>query len=72
MPSAAWVPGWWVDATLIILAIVPIAIVFSRPWVKRVLRDLAASEVRIAEGLEDLPELRADTPASTSGGGKPY
>jgi hypothetical protein len=73
MPSAGWVPGWWVNAILFVLAIVPMAIVFTRPWVRRVLRDLAASEHRIAEGLEDLPEISAEGgPPPSSRGSKPY
>jgi len=57
MPSAAWVPGLWVDVILAVLAIVPIAIVFSRPWVRRVLSAFRASETRTAEGISDLPEV---------------
>ncbi len=57
MPSAAWVPGLWVDLILVVLAVVPIVFVFSRAWVLRVLRDLGGSETRATEGLEDLPEL---------------
>jgi hypothetical protein len=57
MPSAAWVPGLWVDVTLIVLAIVPLVVVFSRPWVWRTLRGLPSFERRTAEGLSDLPEV---------------
>ncbi len=57
MPSAAWVPGRWVDVTLVVLAVVPIAVVFSRPWVRRMLRGWGAFERRSAEGLADLPEI---------------
>ena len=57
MPSAAWVPGLWVDLILVVLAIVPIAIVFSRAWVVRMLRGFPTYESRSAEGLADLPEL---------------
>jgi hypothetical protein len=56
MPSAGWVPGWWVDTILVVLAIIPAVVVFSRPWVLRTLRGLPSSEVRTAEGLLDLPE----------------
>ena len=59
MPSAAWVPGLWVDAILIVLAVAPMAIVFSRPWVWRTLRGLPSYERRTAEGLSDLPEVPA-------------
>jgi hypothetical protein len=60
MPSAGWVPGLWVDVTLVLLAVVPIAIVFTRPWVRGVLRGLGSIEARTREGLLDLPEI---TPA---------
>jgi hypothetical protein len=59
VPGAAWVPGIWIVIILVVLAVVPIAIVFSRPWVLRTLRGLPAFEVRSGEGLEDLPEVRA-------------
>jgi hypothetical protein len=57
MPSAAWVPGLWVDVTLAVLAVLPVAVVFSRPWVRRVLAAFRSSEARTAEGLADLPEV---------------
>jgi len=57
MPSAGWVPGLWVDVILAVLAIVPIAVVFSRPWVLRLLRGVGAYEVRSSEGISDLPEV---------------
>jgi len=57
MPSAAWVPGLWVDLVLVVLAVVPIAIVFSRPWVRRMLSGWGTFERRSGEGLTDLPEL---------------
>jgi len=56
MPSAAWVPGLWVDVVLVLLGIAPILIIFSRPWVQRLLAHLRDSETRAAEGLRDLPE----------------
>ncbi len=56
MPSAAWVPGLWVDVILVVLALIPILVVFSRPWVHHVLGTLRASEGRAAEGLSDIPE----------------
>jgi hypothetical protein len=62
MPSAAWVPGLWVDIILIVLAVVPLVIVFSRGWVVRVLRDLQGSERRATEGIDDLPELPSTGP----------
>jgi len=57
MPSAAWVPGLWVDVLLIVLAVVPVVVVFSRPWVRRMLSGWGTYERRSAEGLTDLPEL---------------
>jgi len=57
MPSAAWVPGPWVDVALAVLAVVPLAVVFSRPWVRRMLHGWGDFERRSAEGLADLPEL---------------
>jgi hypothetical protein len=59
MPSAAWVPGLWVDLVLIALAIVPLVVVFSRPWVLQTLRGLPSYETRSSEGLSDLPEVPA-------------
>ncbi len=61
MPSAAWVPGLWVDLVLVVLAIVPLAVVFSRPWVRRMLHGWRTYESRSAEGLADLPEVPAQT-----------
>jgi hypothetical protein len=57
MPSAAWVPGLWVDVILVVLAILPLALVFSRPWVRGMLRGLGSIEARTREGLRDLPEI---------------
>ncbi len=59
MPSAAWVPGLWVDLILIVLGIVPMVVVFSRPWVWNTLRGLPTFENRTQEGLSDLPEVPA-------------
>jgi hypothetical protein len=56
MPSAGWVPGPWVDVSLVALGIVPIALIFSRPWVLAMLRTFRDSEVRVTEGIADLPE----------------
>jgi hypothetical protein len=56
MPSAAWVPGPWVDVVLVVLGLLPIVLIFSRPWVVAMLRTLAASEGRVTEGVGDLPE----------------
>ena len=60
MPSAAWVPGEWVDVVLVVLAVLPLALVFSRPWVRRLVRELRTYETRAAEGVADLPEIRTD------------
>lgn len=57
MPSAAWVPGLWVDLILVVLAIVPMVVVFSRPWIWNTLRGLPTFESRTQEGLSDLPEI---------------
>jgi hypothetical protein len=62
MPSAAWVPGLWVDVILVVLAVLPIAVVFSRPWVRHVLRTFRTTETRTAEGVADLPELGLEAP----------
>lgn len=57
MPSASWVPGLWVDVILVVLAIVPAVVVFSRGWVRRLLRGWGEFERRSAEGLAGLPEV---------------
>ena len=57
MPSAAWVPGLWVDAALAVLAVVPLLLVFSRPWVRRMLSGWGEYEQRSAQGLSGLPEV---------------
>jgi hypothetical protein len=68
MPSAGWVPGLWVDVVLVVLAIVPFVAVFSRPWVKRILRDLGHAEGRAQEGVADLPEVAVDGSLRSRGG----
>jgi hypothetical protein len=68
MPSAGWVPGWLVDATLVVLGIIPFVVVFSRPWVRRILRDIGPAEGRASEGLKDLPEITADGAPGRPGG----
>jgi hypothetical protein len=60
MPTAAWVPGYLVDAVLLGLGIVPFAVVFSRPWVRRILTEFRPAEGRAEEGLRDLPELAVE------------
>jgi hypothetical protein len=59
VPGASWVPGPWIVVILVVLAVVPLAVVFTRPWVVRTLRALGASEERSGEGLRDLPEVPA-------------
>ncbi|MCI4345544.1 MAG: hypothetical protein L3K07_02135 [Thermoplasmata archaeon] len=63
MPSAAWVPGIWVDAILIVLAIIPITLLFMQPWLRRMLKQIAGIEGRSSEGLADIPEIPADEAA---------
>ena len=58
MPSAAWVPGLWVDVILVVLAVVPLTLVFSRSWVRGMLTGLGSFESRTREGLSDLPEIQ--------------
>ncbi|MCI4318139.1 MAG: hypothetical protein L3J96_06325 [Thermoplasmata archaeon] len=60
MPSAGWVPGLWVDLILVVLAVVPLYLVFSRRWVLRMLNDLKSYENRVSEGVDDLPEMGPD------------
>ncbi len=60
MPSAGWVPGLWVDLILVVLAILPLAVVFGQPWVRELLRGMRTYEVRASEGVGDLPELPAE------------
>ncbi|HLM69945.1 MAG TPA: hypothetical protein VK423_00985 [Thermoplasmata archaeon] len=59
MPSAAWVPGIWVDVILLLLALVPLLFLVTRPWVRHMFSGLASFEGRSAEGLADLPEVPA-------------
>ncbi len=60
MPSAGWVPGGWVVVILIVLTVVPLAAVFSRPWVRRVFRGLPSYEAPVTEGMAGVPELSPD------------
>ena len=60
MPSAAWVPGLWVDVILVVLAVIPLLLVFSRSWVRAFLHGIGGYEARVTEGIADLPELEAD------------
>jgi hypothetical protein len=70
MPSAAWVPGYWVDLILVALAVVPLWLIFSRRFVVGILRDITESEKRAQEGIDDLPEISAaDAARRTPGPG---
>lgn len=71
MPSAAWVPGIWVDVILIVLAVAPLVVIFTRPWVRTFLREFGRYEFRTAEGIRDLPERVPTAPAPPGRGGAP-
>ena len=77
MPSAAWVPGGWVDVIIVVLAVVPLWLIFSRRFVLNILRDVTDSEKRAEEGIKDLPEIspaeaaRSSADAARSAPGKP-
>lgn len=64
MPSASWVSGFWVVVILAATSIVPIALVFSRPWVLSLMRGLGGFERTSREGMRDLPEVSADAGAT--------
>ncbi len=66
MPSAAWVPGIWVDVALVVLAAVPIAVVFSRPWVRRMLSGWTGYETESSSGLRGIPEIPPEAAARPS------
>lgn len=66
MPSASWVPGLSVILILTVTAIVPIVVVFSRPWVLSLIRGLGAFERTSREGLEDLAEVSPAAAKSTT------
>ncbi|MGI0131056.1 MAG: hypothetical protein ACREDE_11040, partial [Thermoplasmata archaeon] len=68
MPSAAWVPGIWVDAILVVLAIIPISLLFMQGWLRRMLREVAGFETRSAEGIADIPEISATEAAGVTPG----
>jgi|GEM_PF-2029718 len=57
MPSAAWVPGIWVDVALVLVAVIPLALILGRPWVRHLFADLPQFEARAVEGVADLPEV---------------
>jgi hypothetical protein len=56
MPSATWVPGTWVTLILIVTTAVPLAVIFTRPWVIAIIKGLGTIEARSGEGIRDLPE----------------
>ncbi len=57
MPSAAWVPGVYVDLLLVLAAAVPLLLVLRPRWVRTLLSGLPGYEERAAEGLADIPEV---------------
>ena len=59
MPSATWVPGTWVTLVLVLTTGVPLAVIFTRPWVVAILKGLGSIERRSGEGVQDLPETDA-------------
>lgn len=69
MPTAAWVPGPWIVGALTVATAVPAALILTRPWVRRLVRDLAQAEGRAAEGVADIPEVdpRGRTPRGPPG-----
>lgn len=69
MPSAGWVPGFTVDAILVVLAVVPMVLVFRQRWVRDLLRGMGSYEGLTGEGLRDLPERlpAVDPPVSPPG-----
>jgi hypothetical protein len=68
MPSAAWVPGYWVDLIVAILAVIPIVILFSQSWLRRMFREMGGFESRSSEGLADIPEISQSEATGMSGG----
>jgi hypothetical protein len=66
MPSAEWVSGFWVVVIVAVTAVVPIVIVFTRPWVVALMRGLGGFERTSREGLQDLPEVSPTAAASTA------
>lgn len=68
MPSAAWVPGIWVDLILAVLAVLPLAILLSQGWLRRMFREVSGFESRSAEGITDLPEISSTEATGMSGG----
>lgn len=65
MPSASWVSGFWVVVIVLVTAVVPIAIVFTRPWVLSLMRGLKGFEGTSREGLQDLSEVSPAAARST-------
>lgn len=59
MPSATWVPGTWVTLILVLTTVIPLGVIFTRPWVLAILRGLGTIEARSGEGIKDLPETDA-------------
>jgi hypothetical protein len=63
MPSAAWVNGWVVSGVLAVLAMIPIVVVFTRPWIRRMLREFRTFEAPTTEGLAGLREISPEAAA---------
>lgn len=63
MPSAAWVPGPWVDVAIVVTAAVPLFLVLRLRWIRTMLGGLPSYEGRVTEGLTDLPEVSPEVAA---------
>ncbi len=63
MPTAAWVPGLYVDLTIAIAAVVPLVLALRPRWVRTLLAGLPTYEARAVEGVRDLPEIAAEPAA---------
>jgi hypothetical protein len=68
MPSAAWVPGLWVDLILFLVAVIPLLVVLRPRWVRHLLEGLGSYESRASEGISDLAELPPEPPGGQTGG----
>jgi hypothetical protein len=75
MPTAAWVNGYVVAIVLAVLTAIPLAVVFTRGWVREMLRGFRSFEAPTTEGLAGLreisPEEAAEGGASARGGASP-
>lgn len=66
MPSAAWVPGAWVDVALLVAAAVPLSLVLRLRWIRQMLGGLPSYERRVTEGMTDLSEVSPESAADPS------